>query len=150
MWPSMRIFYRQHLINISSLSWEGASVFFYLKPERSILSDLNADLIDTYRAIRDNWSDLNDLLNEHQLKHNTDYYYFIRGSRPTPSVIKAARLIYLNRTCFNGIYRVNLSGQFNVPQGTKSAVLLDTDNFEGIAHILNKAEILTSDFEVNN
>lgn len=125
----------------------GGSVFFYLKPARAILSDLNPELISTYEAIRDGWGRLKARLNEHQANHDEAYYYTIRESRPRSSVTKAARMIYLNRTCFNGIYRVNLDGKFNVPKGSKDAVVLDTDDFEGAATLLVNAELRISDFE---
>jgi len=126
----------------------GGSVFFHLKPNQSILSDLNPELIATYKAIRDGWDALSERLHSHQSNHvNDDYYYSIRESKPRLPVTKAARMIYLNRTCFNGIYRVNLAGKFNVPKGTKDAVVLETDDFEGAAALLAKAELRTSDFE---
>lgn len=126
----------------------GGSVFFHLKPNQSILSDLNPELIATYKAIRDGWDALSERLRSHQSNHvNDDYYYAIRESKPRLPVTKAARMIYLNRTCFNGIYRVNLAGKFNVPKGTKDAVVLETDDFEGAAALLATAELRISDFE---
>jgi DNA adenine methylase len=79
--------------------------------------------------------------------HSDDYYYTIRDERPDGLIERAARVIYLNRTCFNGIYRVNLAGEFNVPRGTKTAVLLDTDCFEAMASLLARAQLRLSDFE---
>lgn len=123
------------------------SVFFYLQPHNSFLSDINRELINCYIAIRDDWKTLKDLLFYHQQHHSTDYYYQVRSSNPRSSVIKAARLIYLNRTCFNGIYRVNSKGQFNVPKGTKDKVVLDSDDFEAMAALLKNADIDVADFE---
>lgn len=125
----------------------GGSVFFHLKPKKAILSDLNCDLIATYKAIRDGWGELNEHLASHQAKHDDNYYYSVRQSCPRRPLNKAARLIYLNRTCFNGIYRVNLNGKFNVPKGTKDAVVLETDDFESLAALLENADIRVSDFE---
>jgi len=125
----------------------GGSVFFHLKPAQSILSDLNPELIATYEGIRDDWEALDKRLHSHQSNHDDDYYYAVRDSKPRLPVTKAARMIYLNRTCFNGIYRVNLNGKFNVPKGTKDAVVLETDDFEGAAALLANAELRTSDFE---
>lgn len=125
----------------------GGSVFFHLKPTQALLSDLNPELIETYEAIRDGWSALSYRLAFHQANHCDKYYYTVRESRPRLPVTKAARLIYLNRTCFNGIYRVNLNGKFNVPRGTKKAVLLETDDFEQASALLANAEIRISDFE---
>ena len=125
------------------------SVFFYLKPKRAILSDINADLISAYKAIRHEWSGLNRCLRMHQAKHDHAYYYAIRETNPSHPIEKAARLIYLNRTCFNGIYRVNQCGQFNVPKGSKNTVIFDTDNFELLAATLKKAKIYSCDFEIS-
>jgi DNA adenine methylase len=126
----------------------GGSVYFYLQPERALLGDTNGELIITYSSVRDNWMKIQELLIEHQKNHNESYYYQIRDLVPTDIIKRAARLIYLNRTCFNGIYRVNLQGKFNVPKGTKDTVLFETDDFERISKLLSTSEIRTSDFEV--
>lgn len=125
----------------------GGSVFFHLKPSRAILSDINPELIAAYEAIRDESAALNERLAVHQAKHGHNYYYEVRESNPRLRATRAARLIYLNRTCFNGIYRVNLKGKFNVPKGSKTTVTLDTDDFEGAGRLLKNAEIRVSDFE---
>lgn len=124
-----------------------AAVFFYLTPEKSVLADINENLINTYNAIKQDHTAIYDRLIEHNKKHNADYYYHIRSLEFTDPLDSAARFIYLNRTCFNGLYRVNQKGQFNVPIGSKDKVVLDTDDFESIADHLHKAEILHSDFE---
>lgn len=123
------------------------SVFFYLEPKKAILGDLNPDLIATYKGVKRDWRRLLKLLNYHQLKHSDSYYYEMREEIPDDPIERAARLIYLNRTCFNGIYRVNLSGEFNVPKGTKNGIVLPDDNFEKAARILRRAQIKHSDFE---
>lgn len=124
-----------------------AAVFFHLAPRRAILSDLNVDLMETYAALRDCWEDVAGFLSRHQRKHSSTYYYEIRSSKPRTVASRAARFIYLNRTCFNGLYRVNQKGEFNVPKGTKTAVILDTDNFEKVADLLSNAALLSTDFE---
>lgn len=123
------------------------AVFFSLLPENAVLADINPSLILTYKAIKENHKAVNERLLEHSKNHNTEYYYHIRSLEYTNPYDLAARFIYLNRTCFNGLYRVNLKGQFNVPIGSKDNVILRTDNFEKIAKCLSKAEILHSDFE---
>jgi len=125
----------------------GGSVFFFLQPERSILGDRNVDLITTYRGIRDDWVSLKKLLEKHQKKHGESYYYKVREKQPTDLIEQAARFIYLNRTCFNGIYRVNLAGKFNVPKGERDAVIRDTDDFEGVSRLLADADLRVADFE---
>ncbi|MER9296698.1 Dam family site-specific DNA-(adenine-N6)-methyltransferase [Mesorhizobium sp. M0621] len=125
----------------------GAAIFFHLKPSRAILSDVNAELIELYEVIRDNPVELMDLMKIHHAAHSPEYYYKLRESNPKDGVDRAARTMYLNRTCWNGLYRVNLSGVFNVPIGTKSTVVFDNDDFLGIADQLSNAEIRCSDFE---
>jgi DNA adenine methylase len=99
------------------------AVFFYikskLKPNKVILSDTNEELINCFVVVRDKPYELIELLSNHRKKHSKDYYYAVRSieSDRLDSVSKAARLIYLNKTCFNGLYRVNSKGQFNVPMG---------------------------------
>ena len=122
------------------------AVFFHLHPAKAVISDKNEDLISTYLALRDDWRAVLELLQRHQRHHSKDHYYRIRRSRPRSIAAKAARLIYLNRTCFNGLYRVNLRGEFNVPKGTKSAVLLADDDFAATAEMLKRCTILCGDF----
>jgi len=123
------------------------SVFFYLRPANALLGDINAELVNAYRTIKRSRRRLEELLREHQEKHGTRYYYRIRDAELTDSLSRAARFIYLNRTCFNGIYRVNLEGRFNVPKGTKGAVLYESDNFLELARYLRNAELRVGDFE---
>lgn len=123
------------------------SVYFHLSPRNAILSDTNAELINTFRGIRDDWHRVLEMLKRHGRQHGLEYYYKVRSSRPTSVAGRAARLIYLNRTCFNGIYRVSREGNFNVPKGSKSSVLLPTDDFEGTAVMLSTASLRVSDFE---
>lgn len=125
----------------------GGSLFFYLEPDEAIISDLNGELITTYEAIRDDWQGVQRQLRKHANHHGEAYYYRVRAQRPRTPVNIAARMIYLNRTCFNGIYRVNASGKFNVPKGSTDTVFRGTEQFEERSHILNRAEILCCDFE---
>lgn len=124
------------------------AVFFGLAPDRALLNDANFELIETYRAIKENWQDVSRALVIHQAKHDEEYYYLVRASRPRSLHARAARFIYLNRTCFNGLFRVNQLGQFNVPKGTKSSVLLDTDDFYSVSKLLKHVELVSGDFAV--
>ncbi len=125
------------------------SVYFYLKPKKAILGDFNQELISTYLAIQRDWQALQNSLRYRQRRHreDSDYYYYLRAKMPSALTQRASRLIYLNRTCFNGIYRVNQKGEFNVPRGTKDKVLIETDDFEGISNLLQGAELIAGDFE---
>lgn len=123
------------------------ATFFSLQPQNSILCDKNKQLIETYQAIKDDWSLITKLLLAHNKKHSKDYYYEVRSKKFRSTHSRAAQFIYLNRTCWNGLYRVNLAGQFNVPIGTKKSAILDTDDFEKVAKLLNNATLLHGDFE---
>ncbi len=126
----------------------GGSVFFFMEPSNAILSDVNKELISTYKAIQQDWYGVEKKLKIHAKKHNDDYYYKIRKQNPRVLTSIAARMIYLNRTCFNGIYRVNRRGGFNVPRGTKDTVITGLEYFEQRAEILQNADLRCCDFEV--
>ena len=105
--------------------WEpflgGGALFFAMSGEMTsgaYLSDVNLDLILSYRAVRDRPSALMGLLSEHVSLHSKEYYLRVRELSPIDDLEAAARLIYLNKTCFNGLYRVNRVGRFNVPVGS--------------------------------
>ncbi|MBS1190050.1 MAG: adenine-specific methyltransferase [Rhodocyclaceae bacterium] len=125
----------------------GGSVFFHLQPRKSLLGDVNPDVISVYRGVKEDWKAVVDKLRQHQKLHSDEHYYMVRAQQPTDAVSQASRMLYLNRTCFNGIYRVNLQGEFNVPRGTKNWVLRDDDQFEEISKLLTRAEIRLTDFE---
>ncbi|MER8980886.1 Dam family site-specific DNA-(adenine-N6)-methyltransferase [Mesorhizobium sp. M0870] len=125
----------------------GAAVFFALSPKNALLSDLNFDLIATYNAIRSAHVDVSRLLQIHHEKHNPEYYYATRAHKPAEEISLAAWFIYLNRTCWNGLYRVNLRNQFNVPIGTKTDVVMAGDNFEKTSARLQSVDLSVADFE---
>ncbi|MEC4985188.1 MAG: DNA adenine methylase [Oscillatoria sp. PMC 1068.18] len=95
----------------------GGALFFYLQPKKAFLSDINEELINVYCCVRDRPAELLTHLKTHQAQHDPQYYYQIRASFPQTNIARAARLIYLNKTCFNGLYRENSQGKFNVPIG---------------------------------
>ena len=123
-----------------------AAVFFSLQPKEAILSDVNEELIETYQAMQVNWKKVLVKLKEHQKNHSREYYYRVRKKHPRSMFSRAARFIYLNKTCWNGLFRVNMKGEFNVPIGTKTNILLDTEDFEEISILLGRAEIIDRDF----
>ncbi|WP_372648249.1 DNA adenine methylase [Draconibacterium sp.] len=128
----------------------GGSVYIYLKSNgfingRSYLSDLNFDLIDTYKIIKSSPDALIEDLRNHV--NDKDYYYNIRRAEYANRVQKASRFIYLNRTSFNGIYRENLKGEYNVPYGYKQyAELFDFDNIQALSKLFNKTFFSSRDF----
>jgi DNA adenine methylase len=122
------------------------ALFFAMRPRTAILADLNADLIATYVAIQEDWKPVVRILGRYDREHSRKFYYLVRGSRPETLHGRAARFIYLNRTCWNGLYRVNTRGEFNVPVGTKEKVLLDADDFCQASVLLKRATLMASDF----
>jgi len=124
------------------------AVFFHLEPAKALLGDTNKELIATYQAIKNNPAGVERQLKQHHRFHNAKYYYSVRDKWMRTEETRAAQFIYLNRTCFNGIYRVNLQGKFNVPVGTKTAVVLESDDFKATAELLKRAIFCCEDFEV--
>ena len=134
----------------------GGALFFYLqfhlKLEKSYISDLNTELITTYQVIRDRVQHLIEHLKTHY--YDEDYFYDLRSLDRTKeydrlsNIEKASRLIYLNKTCYNGLYRVNSKGQFNVPFGRhKKPNIYNEDNLIACSHSLQHTEIKNQSFE---
>lgn len=130
----------------------GGAVLFYLlqkNPQmRCRVSDLNSDLVLAYVTIRDRVEDLISSLQGHakNYRKNPDsYYYEIREDEPKSQIDKVSRLIFLNRTCFNGLYRVNSKGKFNVPLGRYSNPnIVNEENLLAVSHILQSKRIQIS------
>ncbi len=125
----------------------GGAVFFHLRPTNAIIADVNAELIDLYEAIKAHPNELQSRMDQHQALHSHEHYYATRSAVPTGALERAARTLYLNRTCWNGLYRVNLKGEFNVPIGGKTTVVFDGEDFGAISAALAGAEIRCADFE---
>lgn len=122
----------------------GGSIFFHLAPDNAILSDLNEELIQAYSILK---VDVHAIINVLKSYKNTEeFYYKLRDSNPRTEVKKAARFIYLNQTSFNGIYRVNLKGEYNVPFGHRKKNFLQPDNLIQASQLLEQANLLTRDF----
>lgn len=122
----------------------GGAVFFHLKPSSSFLGDANHELINTYEVVA---NDVNVLINILQSYKNTkENYYRIRSSKPTNPLEKAARFIFLNQTSFNGIYRVNLKGEYNVPYGYRKKNFLDEEVLRNASKCLKNANFYFGDF----
>ncbi|WP_352714737.1 DNA adenine methylase [Mesorhizobium opportunistum] len=124
----------------------GGAVFFHHLPKRSVLSDINPKLINVYVSIRDNWQYVWEILSKHQDHHCKEYYYQEREKVYTNASDKAAQFLYLNRACWNGLYRENLAGVFNVPIGTKTKIISESDDFAQISLALKNSDILSQDF----
>jgi DNA adenine methylase len=130
----------------------GAALFYNIKPniQSAVLSDLNLPLVITYQVVQNQLPNLLNVLRVHQLAHCKDYYYKIRSQfNLTDPVEIAARFIYLNKTCFNGLYRVNRKGEFNVPMGTyKNPAIVQEDILGECSRALSNVTILHQSFEV--
>ena len=124
----------------------GGAVYFHLQPETAVLADANTQLINTYQQRQENWQAVWKALKRHQRKHTSEYYYIERNRQHRAPHEAAAQFLYLNRTCWNGLYRVNLDGKFNVPIGTKDSVLMPTDNWRSVSNLLSRAMLTNSDF----
>jgi DNA adenine methylase len=124
----------------------GGALFFALQPKKAYLSDKNRELIHTYLQIR-NRPDA--VIRELRKLRNTERsYYKIRSSAPKDNAARAARLIYLVTLAFNGIYRVNLNGEFNVPYGYKTHLdPCDMNKIHKASDLLRKAAVRSQDFE---
>ena len=126
----------------------GGAVFFDLLPERGYLSDLNRELVITYNVIKNNVDELIRSLKEH--KNDKEYFLKVRSqdTNKLSDIAIASRFIYLNRTCFNGLYRVNSQGKFNVPFGKYSnPQICDEQNLRNVSNALSGVEIKHQDYK---
>lgn len=134
----------------------GGAVFFDLQHNRAVINDINKELINVYRVIKDKVDELIEELKKHEHGNNREYFYKIRDLdrnkekyEQMSSVEKAARMIYLNKTCYNGLFRVNSNGQFNVPFGRyKNPQIVNEEVLRAVHNYLrsNDITILNVDF----
>ncbi len=127
----------------------GGALLFELMPQKAVIGDTNEELINAYMVIRDDVENLIEDLKTHI--NDKSYYYHIRSINPEhlDPVKRASRFIYLNRTCYNGLWRVNSKGEFNVPFGKyKNPKICDEENLRAVSQYLNRAdiEILCADY----
>ena len=126
----------------------GGAVFFAVRPENGIIADSNPELVNLYRSVA---TDVNGVIDQLRSYENTEeVFYSVRSlDRAKLSNIEAAaRTIFLNRTCFNGLYRVNKSGQFNVPFGRyKNPKIIDEDALRAASLLLNRTTIICGDYK---
>ena len=136
----------------------GGALFFHLSAKNlefiSYLSDINEDLINAYKVVKDKVDDLIGLLKHHETEYKKsphEYYYQLRANiKPLSDVESAARFIALNKTCYNGLYRVNSKGVFNVPMGRyKDPLICDSNNLPKVSTALreSKAKIRMSNYK---
>lgn len=130
-----------------------AALFFWLRRNRSFVSahllDRNDELINCYIAVRDSVDEVIPILAEMRVKHCKRFYYRIRAQKPATltELERAARLIYMNKTCFNGLYRINSRGEFNVPIGSyRNPRIFDEGALREASRALSDVEIARADF----
>jgi DNA adenine methylase len=126
----------------------GGSVFFTVCAEEAVVGDLNGWLLDTYEAVRTNYRRVAQILDE--LVNSREEYLRIRKIDPATLDLhtRAAHLIYLNKTCFRGLFRVNRSGRFNVPYGEYDRRYYDPENLQAVAAVMKTVEMRRVDFEL--
>jgi len=124
----------------------GGAVYFAVRPKPSTLSDANPELINAFAAIRDSVDAV--IRRLRRFDHSAQCYYRVRASRPRSSTARAAKFIYLNRTCWNGLYRVNRQGRFNVPMGrfTHPPDIIAPDRLRAASRALAGVSLLCADF----
>lgn len=134
----------------------GAAVLLGVQPNKARINDANEELINVYRSIRDNPDEVLKILKEHEMNNSSEYYYEIRGLDRSESYSelsstqRAARIIYLNKTCYNGLFRVNSRGQLNVPYGRyKNPDIVQEPAIQALSRYLNdnEIEILSGDYK---
>jgi DNA adenine methylase len=123
-------------------------MYFAILPKRAVLADINAELIHCYTQIKRDAIAVSAALNRYSRRHSEEFYYDVRARNPSSPIERAARFLYLNRACFNGIYRVNRKGEFNVPKGDKETIIFPYDDFQAVAKYLRPARLIWADFEV--
>ncbi len=129
----------------------GGALFFslYDRIKKAVLSDNNIELVLAYKVIQKDPEKLIERLKEHAEKNSEKYFYEIRNQQLEDSIEIAARFIYLNKTCYNGLYRVNKKGQFNVPVGSNdNPNIVQEENMWACHKALKNATITFSDFEL--
>lgn len=146
--------------NINQLSYVepfigGGAVLFHLQPKNAIINDYNEELINVYNTIKNNLPELIDDLRKHD--NNADYFYRIRGLDRTEefnklsNIERASRVIFLNKTCFNGLYRVNNAGEFNAPFGRyKNPNIVNEPTLKAVNKYLNENEIIIKSGDYSN
>lgn len=134
--------------------WEpflgSAALYFYLRPKKAYLSDSNKALVDCFNHVKEYPEEIHKKLQEYKKLTSEDYYYEVRDlyNKSKPSITQSARFIYINKSNFNGIFRVNEKGEYNVPYGHKKSLAFPSlDEFIEISKLLKSATIKDDPFE---
>jgi DNA adenine methylase len=126
----------------------GGAIFFHLLPRRAVVTDINPALVNVYECVRDRVEDLIEVLQIHERSHCLEHYYQTRSQHTGSNLERAARLIYLNKTCFNGLYRENAKGEFNVPMGKyKNPAVCQIELLRSVSQTLRTVTIAIRPFD---
>ena len=125
------------------------AVLLSLQPSKSVINDTNSELVNCYKVIKDKPEELLENCEQHKIKDSKEYFYMLRSQDRVPTfkelspVERAARILYLNKTCFNGLFRVNSQGQFNVPYGNyANPVVADPAVIRAVSSFLNQRKVV--------
>ena len=151
--PQMEEYLPQNYIKYIEPFVGGGALFFHIKPKTAVLIDTNEDLINCYNVIKNNLSELIRSLKKH--KNEKEYYYQVRSAdreiesfKKWTNVEKASRTIFMNRCCYNGLYRVNSKGEFNTPFGSyKNPKFCNEVNLNAVHETLKSAQLIQGSFE---
>jgi len=160
--PKIRLYLPKNLNELKYYEpFVGAgALFFYCQPRTAVINDMNEQLILSYKVIKEHVDELIELLHTYKENDNKDFFYQIRGQDRNPETFskltdiqKAARLIYLTKSGFNGLYKVNSQGCFNTPYGLKSGINIDDDiTLKAVSKYLNREDVnvsfLNKDFSI--
>lgn len=155
-WPGGKIWLAPHLKKILEIElvpsgtyyepFMGAgAIFFCLLPKRAVLSDINLELVEFFQCVRDHYDAV--IRKVWRCTNTSECYYHIRKMKPETKIGKAVRFLFLNRTCWGGIYRLNKNGEFNVPFGNSGRIICRRENVVKTAIALKRATLLCADFQ---
>lgn len=124
----------------------GGAFYFHLNPREAVIADLNYELVLTYKTIKSSVEEVISLLKT--FKNEEEFFYEMRANNPEKlsNIERSARLLYLNKTCFNGLYRVNKKGQFNVPYGKRTGNFFDSEVLRNASEFLQNTSIEYADY----
>ena len=126
----------------------GGALYFHIRPKNAIIGDSNKELINLYKQVREDYAQISEVVK--RWSNDKDTYYKVRGleTEALTEVERAARTLYLNKTCFNGLYRVNKKGQFNVSYGKNpNATIFDEQTIKTASHLFKSTEIICDDYK---
>lgn len=146
--PQIKSFFPEKYENYYEVFLGGAAVFFSIENDnQKFVNDLNEEIINLYRVIKDNPYELMSQLDEYIKLYSKEFYYQLRNEKFDCEIKRASRILFLNKSCFNGLYRTRRDGSFNTPIGSPIKTFYEKENILGCSELLKKTEITNLDFE---